>query len=242
MPGSIRRRRGTPGTWTGRRAVHRAARPRRWPAGCAMAAIGTQTGGLDHPAGLVLRRRGHEAERIRRCAPLGVSTPGSEPRSRRAPGAGGRRTLAIPARHVVKRFASRMGETSNVAGPRPTDRRGSSRLRGFFDRRADPAMRSALEDAVSILACSRGGDRRPRRSRRFRGRSSTIIDASWPPKPPMCTPRLLEVHPDDYPPRIPELIDEGRSVTALDYIRPQRNRTESISRLQLCIHAGRCQD
>ena len=84
------------------------------------------------------------------------------------------------------------------------------RFRGFFDRRAEPAMRSAFEDAVRGARGRGGGDRRHRRPRRLRGspQDHRIVMAA---EAAASSSDWLDEFPDDYPPRIRELIQEGRT-------------------------------
>jgi aspartyl-tRNA(Asn)/glutamyl-tRNA(Gln) amidotransferase subunit A len=98
------------------------------------------------------------------------------------------------------------------AGPR------IGRLRGFFDRRAEPRILATFEEAVRVLAQL----------------GAEIIDI----EDPVDFEQVLESHrcvmaaeaarihsdwlmqfPDDYPPRIRELILEGRSYSAIEYLK-----------------------
>src|SRR5262249_31371242 len=90
------------------------------------------------------------------------------------------------------------------------------RLRGFFDRRADPAVRSALDDAVRMLT-ARGAElvelgdpldfeEVVRDHRRVMAAEAAAVHSD-----------SLEANPDEYPPRIRDLIIEGRSIPALAY-------------------------
>jgi aspartyl-tRNA(Asn)/glutamyl-tRNA(Gln) amidotransferase subunit A len=92
------------------------------------------------------------------------------------------------------------------------------RMRGFFDRRADPAARSAFDEAVTVLE----------------GSGATIVHLDDPVdfeqvlKDHRCVMAVesavahsdwLDANPDDYPPRIRELITEGRFLSALEYVK-----------------------
>lgn len=92
------------------------------------------------------------------------------------------------------------------------------RLRGYFDRRADPVVRSALEQAVRDLE-KQGAtvvelDDPVDFDQTFADHGkvviveASVIHSGW-----------LEDFPDDYPPRIRAQILEGRSLTAVDCLR-----------------------
>jgi Asp-tRNA(Asn)/Glu-tRNA(Gln) amidotransferase A subunit family amidase len=95
------------------------------------------------------------------------------------------------------------------------------RLRGFFDRRATKDLASALDDAV----------------RAFEARGVEIVELDDPvdfekivnDHRTVMAAEVAEVHsdwldefPDDYPPRIRELILEGRSLPAMEYSGAQK--------------------
>jgi aspartyl-tRNA(Asn)/glutamyl-tRNA(Gln) amidotransferase subunit A len=103
------------------------------------------------------------------------------------------------------------------------------RLRGFFDRRADAGVRSVVDEALGALAA----------------RSAEIVDCDDPVdfeaivldhRTVMATEaagvhsQRLDEFPDDYPPRIRDLILEGRSLRAVEYylarecIKPTQSR------------------
>jgi Asp-tRNA(Asn)/Glu-tRNA(Gln) amidotransferase A subunit family amidase len=97
------------------------------------------------------------------------------------------------------------------------------RLRGFFDRRADSAVRSVTAEAYQLLG-SHGAD---------------IVDMDDPvdfervlrDHRTVMAAEAAEVHsagmdefPDDYPPRIRDLIREGRGLMAVEYVRALRRR------------------
>jgi aspartyl-tRNA(Asn)/glutamyl-tRNA(Gln) amidotransferase subunit A len=90
------------------------------------------------------------------------------------------------------------------------------RLRGFFDRRATPAVGSLLADAVRALAASGAEivdlddpvdfDAILSDHRAVMAAEAAAVHSAW-----------LDEFPEDYPPLIRELILEGRSVTAPEY-------------------------
>ncbi len=95
------------------------------------------------------------------------------------------------------------------------------RLRGFFDRRADPAVRAALDRVVVALEAA-GAEVRDVEDpvdfeqilvdhRRVMASEAAFVHTDD-----------FGSHPDDYPPRISALIEEGRSVRAPDYIKTTR--------------------
>lgn len=105
-----------------------------------------------------------------------------------------------------------------------------ARLRGFFDRRAEPAVRSAIDAATAALVAS----------------GAQICDIEDPVdfdqiladhRSVMSTEAALghqadfDQFPDDFPPRIADLIREGRLVRATDYIRA----TRSMERTRLSL-------
>ena len=96
------------------------------------------------------------------------------------------------------------------------------RLRGFFDRRADPAILSVVDEAVRALDCQ-GADivelddpvdfeQILNDHRTVMAAEAADVHSDW-----------LDEFPDDYPPRIRELILEGRSLTALEYLHAERS-------------------
>jgi aspartyl-tRNA(Asn)/glutamyl-tRNA(Gln) amidotransferase subunit A len=102
------------------------------------------------------------------------------------------------------------------------------RLRGFFDRRADPAVLAALDDAIGALS-ARGAsfvelddpvdfDQVVQDHRRVMAAEAAGVHSDW-----------LTQFPDDYPPRIRELILEGRSLTALEYLIAKERMNSTLS-------------
>jgi Asp-tRNA(Asn)/Glu-tRNA(Gln) amidotransferase A subunit family amidase len=92
------------------------------------------------------------------------------------------------------------------------------RLRGFFEDRADPAMRRALDDAVSALIGT--GARvdeapMPEEFDEVHHRHRVIMAS----EAAAGHERRLAEHRDDYAPRIAELIAEGMAISAAEYVR-----------------------
>jgi aspartyl-tRNA(Asn)/glutamyl-tRNA(Gln) amidotransferase subunit A len=102
-------------------------------------------------------------------------------------------------------------------------REGSIKLgrpRGFFDRRSDPVVRAAFDDALNALAHQGAHivefedpvdfERILLDHRRVMAAEAAHVHSDW-----------LDEFPDEYPPRIRSLVEEGRSLTALDYLRAE---------------------
>jgi aspartyl-tRNA(Asn)/glutamyl-tRNA(Gln) amidotransferase subunit A len=104
------------------------------------------------------------------------------------------------------------------------------RLRGFFDDRAEPAMRSAMDEAVTA----------------WRGAGAGVVDLPCPghfertltglrtimaAETATLHARRFAEDVEDYPPRFAELIREGLAVKATDYVRALYFRTEMLAAL-----------
>ncbi len=116
----------------------------------------------------------------------------------------------------------------------PDDPPRLARLRGFFDDKADPSMREALDRAVST----------------WRKAGAEVVDFPCPPyfersllgvrtimaaEMAAVHDRRFEDDPEDYPPRIAEVIREGRSIPAIDYVRATFFRTELLGALAAAV-------
>jgi len=114
-------------------------------------------------------------------------------------------------------------DTKNGAERHPADdpRQGPpriGRLRGFFDRRAEPAIHAAFAEVVRALAKSGAQivdmddpvdfEAVVKHHRRVMAAEAAAIHSDW-----------LDEFPADYPPRIRELIVEGRTLSALEYLK-----------------------
>jgi aspartyl-tRNA(Asn)/glutamyl-tRNA(Gln) amidotransferase subunit A len=104
------------------------------------------------------------------------------------------------------------------------------RLRGFFDRRATPAVLSALDEAAKALHDA-GADivelddpvdfeRILRDHRTVMAAEVAREHSDW-----------LDEFPDDYPPRIRDLILEGRCPLAIEYFQAEGRRHSSMGEL-----------
>jgi aspartyl-tRNA(Asn)/glutamyl-tRNA(Gln) amidotransferase subunit A len=93
-----------------------------------------------------------------------------------------------------------------------------ARFRGFFDRRAQTELRASFEESLESIA-SRGAvvvelddpvdfEQVLKDHRLVMASEAAKLHSDW-----------LEEFPDDYPPRITELILEGRAIRAADYLR-----------------------
>jgi aspartyl-tRNA(Asn)/glutamyl-tRNA(Gln) amidotransferase subunit A len=103
-----------------------------------------------------------------------------------------------------------------------------ARYRGFFDRRAEPSMLSAFEEALGLLA--RQGveivelddpvdfEGVIKDHRLVMSSEAANVHSDW-----------LDEFPDDYPPRIRELVLEGRSHSALEYLRAKQRQGSFMS-------------
>jgi aspartyl-tRNA(Asn)/glutamyl-tRNA(Gln) amidotransferase subunit A len=103
------------------------------------------------------------------------------------------------------------------------------RLRGFFDARMDPAIRSLFESAVNSIATRAevrdvqdpvDFDEVIRDHRVIMAAEAACIHSEW-----------LDTFPDQYPTHIRELILEGRSYSALLYLRARERETTVKSAL-----------
>jgi aspartyl-tRNA(Asn)/glutamyl-tRNA(Gln) amidotransferase subunit A len=114
---------------------------------------------------------------------------------------------------------------TNDADSGPTPRLG--RLRGFFDRRADPAILAMVDEAVVRLDSSGAeivGLEDPVDFDQILKDHRTVMAA----EAANIHSNSLDEFSDEYPPRIRELILQGRAVTALEYLRAkdQMERTQ----------------
>ncbi len=104
------------------------------------------------------------------------------------------------------------------------------RPRGFFDRLATPALRSVLDEAVQAFV-DRGADI-------VELDDPVDFEAILQDHRTVLTAEAAKVHsdwlddfPDDYPPRIREIVLEGRTRLALDYIQARDRMTLTMFRM-----------
>jgi Asp-tRNA(Asn)/Glu-tRNA(Gln) amidotransferase A subunit family amidase len=109
-----------------------------------------------------------------------------------------------------------------------------ARLRGFFDRRADPVVKLAFHDAVHALA--------------IRGAQIVELDNPVDFEQVLIDHRTvmaaeaahfhsdwLDKHADDYPPHIRDLILEGRTVKALEYLEAKKHMIPAMRSISLAV-------
>ena len=105
-----------------------------------------------------------------------------------------------------------------------------ARFRGFFDHTADPVIRTAFEGVSSSLATSGveivdiddpvDFEQVIQDHRRIMAAEAASVHSDW-----------LDEFPEDYPPRIEELIREGRSIRALDYVRARDGQFVAMKKI-----------
>jgi aspartyl-tRNA(Asn)/glutamyl-tRNA(Gln) amidotransferase subunit A len=108
------------------------------------------------------------------------------------------------------------------------------RLRGFFDRRAEAAMKHAMDAAAAAMA----------------GRGAAIVELEDPvdfesilhEHRRVTAPEAAAIHsdwlgafPDDYPPQIRALVEDGRAMLAVDYVRARDRMNETRRLLQAAL-------
>ncbi|MFI5459362.1 MAG: amidase [Isosphaerales bacterium] len=111
------------------------------------------------------------------------------------------------------------------------------RLRGFFDRRSEPAVVSALDEAARALV-SQGAEilelddpvdleRVLKDHRCIMASEAAGVHSDW-----------LDEFPDDYPPRIRDLILEGRSLMALEYLKAKARKDPTMGPIRHALWQG----
>lgn len=123
---------------------------------------------------------------------------------------------------------------ARLSGPLPPPRLG--RLRGLFESMAEPAVRELMDRAAED----------------FRSRGATVIDIASPAGFGEVLPRhrtimaveaaayhqpRLERHPEDYPPNIRALLDEGLACPAPEYARCKEHQTQLRASMLSCFDA-----
>ncbi len=111
------------------------------------------------------------------------------------------------------------------------------RLRGFFDRRASPAVASAFDEATRALAVA-GAEIVPVddpvnfeqilvNHRIVMAAEAAHVHSQW-----------IEQTPGDYPPRISELVAEGAALWARDYLAAEAGMAQAEKALHACLRAS----
>ena len=178
--------------------------------GMCYGAFGTQTGGSITQAGILLRRRGMKpSKEIARCHPLEAVSPSPQVSIMSVPHRRGdirRSSSACSSTSISDVKAWKRGDRFDVPDWRRSGWRDRpprfGRLRGFFEHRAEPSIRAAIDVHLG-------------RSRRGRGTRSVDLDDPVDFEQILVDHRTVmaaeaaEVHgdefdeyPDDYPPRI----------------------------------------
>jgi Asp-tRNA(Asn)/Glu-tRNA(Gln) amidotransferase A subunit family amidase len=108
------------------------------------------------------------------------------------------------------------------------------RLRGLFDERADAVMREAFDRILGVLATAGAIVTEPPLPCSFDDvlRRHRVIMASEAAA--LHEHRLAE-HPDDYPPKIRGLIEEGMATTAPEYLRCREHQHQSGREVLACF-------
>jgi len=114
------------------------------------------------------------------------------------------------------------------------------RPRGYFDDRADSEVKRAFDQTVADLAAAGATiieiedpinfEQIINDHRRIMASEAAVVHSDW-----------WDEFPDDYPPRIQELILEGRSLRAIGYIQAEHRRRESRIALEQAIYSERLQ-
>jgi Asp-tRNA(Asn)/Glu-tRNA(Gln) amidotransferase A subunit family amidase len=127
---------------------------------------------------------------------------------------------------VLKRA---FAEPAQSPSPSPTLRR----LRGVFEDQAEPMMRQAFEEAISVLSAAGAWVRDLSLPEEFNDvhRSHRVLMAC---EAAAGHEKRLSDHPDDYQPRIRALIEEGLATMAVEYVRCAEDR----ERLRVALSAG----
>jgi aspartyl-tRNA(Asn)/glutamyl-tRNA(Gln) amidotransferase subunit A len=187
--------------------------------GMCLGAIGTQTGGsITRPASFC-GIAGMKPSRIL------TSTSGVAPFAPSLDHVGPIARLVADLRIMFASICTSTVILKNASAPGGSPPR-LGRMRGFFERRADSAARSTFEDAVGALeACGAqivhlddpvDFEQVLKNHRCVMAAEAAGTHSDW-----------LDANPDDYPPRIEELIVEGRSFSALEYLQAKDRMTST---------------
>ncbi len=202
--------------------------------GMCLGAIGTQTGGsITRPAAF--------------CGIAGmkptygrVSLDGVLPLAPSLDHVGALARTVEDLRHMITAMGDRPhGRLASLAGRAGADRRlRLGQLQGFFDRRAEPAVKTVFDAAIRVLE----------------GHGTEIIPLDDPvdfelilvdhrrvvaPEAALVHSDRMNDEPDEYPPRIRELVLEGRALTALAHWQARRRMDEATRAIEAaCTRHG----
>jgi aspartyl-tRNA(Asn)/glutamyl-tRNA(Gln) amidotransferase subunit A len=190
--------------------------------GMCYGAIGTQTGGsITRPAsfcGVAGMKPTRVRISVRGVYPFAASLDHVGPIAR------GVEDLRILFR-ILQQFGVNHPGFDQAASVLGKSRPRLARLRGFFDHRSEPAVRSAFDEAIRSLLDQKAMVVEIDDPLDFEEvlRDHRVVMAA---EAASVHTESLDSYPDDYPPRIRELIIEGRSISAPSYIR-SRDRMSS---------------
>jgi Asp-tRNA(Asn)/Glu-tRNA(Gln) amidotransferase A subunit family amidase len=182
--------------------------------GMCLGAIGTQTGGsITRPAsfcGIAGMKPSYGELSMRGILPLANSLDHVGPFARSV--------ADLELMYRAMRDPRPSPHADRVSPGRPDDPPRLGRLRGFFERRAEPAMTRAIDTAATALAARGAAVLELDDPVDFENILVDHRSVVAPEAASIHSDRLDEV-PDDYPPHIRLLIEDGRSVPALEYLR-----------------------
>ena len=121
---------------------------------------------------------------------------------------------------------------ARLAGPLPAPRLG--RLRGLFETAADPQLRHLLErvsEALRLAGATVADVSLPAGFSEVLGRHQTVMAVE---AAAYHAPRLQR-HPEDYPPRIRELVEQGLACSAPEYARCKEHQRHLIQEMLGCF-------
>jgi aspartyl-tRNA(Asn)/glutamyl-tRNA(Gln) amidotransferase subunit A len=114
------------------------------------------------------------------------------------------------------------------------------RLRGFFDRRAEPSVRRVLDETIGTLSAAGAKvvdlddpvdfEQILQDHRTVMAAEAAAVHSEW-----------LEEFPDDYPRRIRALVLEGRSLSAPRYIKARNSMRTAMCSIMKAIHRDNLQ-
>jgi aspartyl-tRNA(Asn)/glutamyl-tRNA(Gln) amidotransferase subunit A len=203
--------------------------------GMCFGAIGTQTGGsITRPAsfcGITGMKPSYAQVSMHGVLPLAPSLDHVGPFARTVA------DLALLYRAMRTPRAKKRPYRATLSRPDGPPRLG--RLRGFFDRRAEPAVKKATDVAATDLA-ARGADIVEidvpvdfdtilEDHRNVVGPEAAALHSDW-----------LDAVPDDYPAQVRLVIEHGRSLSAIEYVRARDRMAGARKAIRAAIARGGC--